>query len=59
MEQRITLLNDLPPKLLTPLLIIVMVLILPRAGQPKSSHRLDRCALGVDSVLSLGVHYQR
>ena len=36
MEQWITLLSDLPPKLATPSLIIIMALVLPCVGQPKS-----------------------
>jgi len=31
-----------------------MASILPRAGKPKSSGRLDTCALGINYVLSLG-----
>jgi len=54
MEQWITLLNDLPLKLVTPLLIIIMASVLAHADQPKSSDWLGRCALGVDCVFLLG-----
>ena len=54
MNQGISLLSDLPPKLVTPSLFIVMASSLPRASQPKSSGRLGRCAFGIDCILSSG-----
>jgi len=51
-KQCISLFSDLPPKLVTPSLIIIMASALPCAGQPKSSSRLGRCAFSIDYLLS-------
>jgi len=53
MEQWITLLSDLPPKLVTSSLVIIVALVLPHAGQPKSSSWHGKCTLGINYVLSL------
>ena len=51
-KQRISLLRDLPPQLVTLSLIMVKASALSRAGQPMSSGWLGRCTLGIDCVLS-------